>query len=219
MEHVSPVLCCSSSSSSSSSCLPNKPCPRAVGVFGCCRAAARCSAQGTTAGAQQPSVLPLAPLVQAGSQPEVESLYKRFRSLDRARKGYISAEELMSIPELSINPLAQRLVRSLRVCACADCSSQCCCCGGEKQLLCSLWGGPAGPPWLASATWERAAAGAVSTYISFAQPRGCWRVTKHQETTHAPDALDSCPLVVLAAPCCHRCCHVPAAGRSGCLSL
>jgi Ca2+-binding EF-hand superfamily protein len=47
----------------------------------------------------------------AGTQPEVESLYKRFRSLDRARKGYISAEELMSIPELSINPLAQRLVR------------------------------------------------------------------------------------------------------------
>lgn len=47
----------------------------------------------------------------AWTQPEVESLYKRFRSLDRARKGYISAEELMSIPELSINPLAQRLVR------------------------------------------------------------------------------------------------------------
>eukprot|EP00775_Hariotina_reticulata_P005948 gene5948-6187_t len=46
----------------------------------------------------------------AWSQPEVESLYKRFRSLDRGRKGYISAEELMGIPELSINPLAQRLV-------------------------------------------------------------------------------------------------------------
>lgn len=30
----------------------------------------------------------------------------------RSRKGYISAEELMSIPELSINPLAQRLVRA-----------------------------------------------------------------------------------------------------------
>jgi Ca2+-binding EF-hand superfamily protein len=47
----------------------------------------------------------------AGNQYEIESLYKRFRSLDRGRKGYISAEELMSIPELSINPLAQRLVR------------------------------------------------------------------------------------------------------------
>jgi len=38
-------------------------------------------------------------------------MYKRFRTLDRARKGYLSAEELMAIPELSINPLAQRLVR------------------------------------------------------------------------------------------------------------
>lgn len=47
----------------------------------------------------------------AWSQPEVIALYKRFRSLDRGRKGYISAEELMAIPELSINPLAQRLVR------------------------------------------------------------------------------------------------------------
>eukprot|EP00877_Chromochloris_zofingiensis_P005861 jgi/Chrzof1/1528/Cz10g11080.t1 len=45
------------------------------------------------------------------SQAEVESLYKRFRSLDRGRKGYISAEEFLGIPELSINPLAQRLVR------------------------------------------------------------------------------------------------------------
>eukprot|EP00878_Enallax_costatus_P004891 GHUV01005146.1.p1 GENE.GHUV01005146.1~~GHUV01005146.1.p1 ORF type:complete len:179 (+),score=35.46 GHUV01005146.1:738-1274(+) len=47
----------------------------------------------------------------AWTQPEVEALYKRFRSLDRGRKGYISTEELMAIPELSINPLAQRLVR------------------------------------------------------------------------------------------------------------
>jgi hypothetical protein len=46
----------------------------------------------------------------------VVALYKRFRSLDRSRKGYISAEELMSIPELSINPLAQRLVRTRCVC-------------------------------------------------------------------------------------------------------
>eukprot|EP00879_Flechtneria_rotunda_P006048 GHRR01006361.1.p1 GENE.GHRR01006361.1~~GHRR01006361.1.p1 ORF type:complete len:177 (+),score=40.60 GHRR01006361.1:232-762(+) len=47
----------------------------------------------------------------AWTQPEVESLYKRFRSLDRGRKGYISTEELLGIPELSINPLAQRLAR------------------------------------------------------------------------------------------------------------
>lgn len=45
------------------------------------------------------------------SQAEVESLYRRFRSLDRGLKGYISAEEFLAIPELSINPLAQRVVR------------------------------------------------------------------------------------------------------------
>ncbi|KAK9812249.1 hypothetical protein WJX73_007233 [Symbiochloris irregularis] len=45
------------------------------------------------------------------SQAEIEGLYKRFRSLDRGHKGYISAEEFMNIPELSINPLARRLER------------------------------------------------------------------------------------------------------------
>lgn len=54
------------------------------------------------------------PATYAGNQAEVTSLYKRFRSLDRGRKGYISAEELMAIPELSINPLAQRLVSAPR---------------------------------------------------------------------------------------------------------
>jgi hypothetical protein len=48
----------------------------------------------------------------AVTQAEVEALYKRFRSLDRSKKGFISAEELLGIPELSINPLAQRLVSS-----------------------------------------------------------------------------------------------------------
>ena len=67
------------------------------------------------------------------SQGEIEALYHRFRALDRGHKvkpvnkhrrensqvdflerswqGYISAEEFMNIPELSINPLAQRLER------------------------------------------------------------------------------------------------------------
>lgn len=45
------------------------------------------------------------------SQGEIEALYHRFRSLDRGHKGYISAEEFMNIPELSINPLAHRLER------------------------------------------------------------------------------------------------------------
>ena len=42
----------------------------------------------------------------------METLYKRFRAMDRKRKGYISSQELMGIPDLSINPLAQRLVRT-----------------------------------------------------------------------------------------------------------
>ena len=73
-------------------------------------------------------------LQHAVSQGEIEALYQRFRSLDRGHKvgkrfceicckaycacykltkvqGYISAEEFMNIPELSINPLAHRLER------------------------------------------------------------------------------------------------------------
>ena len=45
-----------------------------------------------------------------GTQAEIEGLYRRFRSLDRAHKGYISGEEFLAIPELSINPIASRLV-------------------------------------------------------------------------------------------------------------
>lgn len=48
---------------------------------------------------------------QTVSQSEIETLYERFRRLDRQRTGFLSAEALMGIPELSINPLAQRLVR------------------------------------------------------------------------------------------------------------
>jgi serine/threonine-protein phosphatase 2B regulatory subunit len=64
-----------------------------------------------------PSTLPLNPRqppktkLKTVSQSEVETLYERFRRLDRQRTGFISAEALMGIPELSINPLAQRLVR------------------------------------------------------------------------------------------------------------
>ncbi|KAL4457899.1 hypothetical protein ABPG75_012764 [Micractinium tetrahymenae] len=45
----------------------------------------------------------------AFTQQEIEALYKRFRALDRGRKGFITADEFLSIPELSINPLAKRL--------------------------------------------------------------------------------------------------------------
>lgn len=45
----------------------------------------------------------------AFNQQEIESLYKRFRALDRGRKGFITSTEFLAIPELSINPLAKRL--------------------------------------------------------------------------------------------------------------
>lgn len=38
-------------------------------------------------------------------------MYRRFLALDRGSKGYITSDEFLSIPELSINPIAQRLVR------------------------------------------------------------------------------------------------------------
>jgi serine/threonine-protein phosphatase 2B regulatory subunit len=47
----------------------------------------------------------------AVSQREIESLYERFRTLDKGRKGYIHADELLGIPELSINPILSRLGR------------------------------------------------------------------------------------------------------------
>lgn len=37
----------------------------------------------------------------------MQSLFSRFRALDRRHKGYISGEELLSVPELAMNPLAQ----------------------------------------------------------------------------------------------------------------
>lgn len=42
---------------------------------------------------------------------EIQCLYKRFRSLDKRHKGYISEDELLSIPELAISPLATRVVQ------------------------------------------------------------------------------------------------------------
>ena len=35
----------------------------------------------------------------AVNQEEIESLYGRFRILDRGRKGYLTGEELLNIPE------------------------------------------------------------------------------------------------------------------------
>ncbi|ERN14306.1 calcineurin subunit B [Amborella trichopoda] len=45
------------------------------------------------------------------SQQEIVSLYQRFCQLDRNGKGFISADEFMSVPEFAFNPLSQRLLR------------------------------------------------------------------------------------------------------------
>lgn len=45
------------------------------------------------------------------SQQEIVSLYKRFCQLDRNAKGFISADELLSVPEFAMNPLSQRLLK------------------------------------------------------------------------------------------------------------
>ncbi|KAK8514300.1 hypothetical protein V6N12_009009 [Hibiscus sabdariffa] len=44
------------------------------------------------------------------SGQEIVSLYKRFCELDRNAKGYVSAEEMLSMPEFAMNPLPKRLV-------------------------------------------------------------------------------------------------------------
>ena len=41
---------------------------------------------------------------------EIEELYRRFKKLDRKRAGYITREELYLVPELSMNPLCDRII-------------------------------------------------------------------------------------------------------------
>ncbi|KAF5741750.1 Calcium-binding EF-hand family protein isoform 2 [Tripterygium wilfordii] len=45
------------------------------------------------------------------TQQEIVSLYQRFCQLDRNAKGFISADEFMSVPEIAMNPLSQRLLK------------------------------------------------------------------------------------------------------------
>ncbi|KAK6267686.1 hypothetical protein QUC31_011846 [Theobroma cacao] len=47
----------------------------------------------------------------AVSQQEIVSLYQRFCQLDRNAKGFISADEFLSVPEFAMNPLSQRLLK------------------------------------------------------------------------------------------------------------
>ncbi|KAK7402348.1 hypothetical protein VNO78_14545 [Psophocarpus tetragonolobus] len=44
------------------------------------------------------------------SQQEIVSLYQRFCQLDRNAKGFISADEFLSVPEFAMNPLSHRLL-------------------------------------------------------------------------------------------------------------
>ncbi|KAF3450914.1 hypothetical protein FNV43_RR07003 [Rhamnella rubrinervis] len=48
---------------------------------------------------------------QIFSQQEIVSLYQRFCQLDRNAKGFISADEFLSVPEFAMNPLSQRLLK------------------------------------------------------------------------------------------------------------
>ncbi|XP_062078461.1 uncharacterized protein LOC133782982 [Humulus lupulus] len=47
------------------------------------------------------------------SQQEIVSLYQRFCQLDRNGGGFISSDEFLSIPEVAVNPLSQRLMGML----------------------------------------------------------------------------------------------------------
>lgn len=46
-------------------------------------------------------------LLLPDSQREIIALYERFCQLDRTGKGFISADEFMSVPEFAVNPLCQ----------------------------------------------------------------------------------------------------------------
>ncbi|XP_051147834.1 uncharacterized protein LOC127262984 isoform X2 [Andrographis paniculata] len=45
------------------------------------------------------------------TQQEIVSLYGRFCQLDRNAKGFISADEFLSVPEFAMNPLSHRLLK------------------------------------------------------------------------------------------------------------
>ncbi|XXG59141.1 hypothetical protein AAC387_Pa04g1273 [Persea americana] len=44
------------------------------------------------------------------SQQEIVSLYERFCQIDRNAKGFISADEFLSVPEFAVNPHSHRLL-------------------------------------------------------------------------------------------------------------
>jgi Ca2+-binding EF-hand superfamily protein len=49
----------------------------------------------------------------AVSAKEIRSLYSRFQHIDRNRNGFITPTEFQLIPELSMNPLCERIIAIL----------------------------------------------------------------------------------------------------------
>ncbi|KAK4427973.1 Calcineurin subunit B [Sesamum alatum] len=45
------------------------------------------------------------------TQQEIVCLYERFCQLDKNAKGFISADEFLSVPEFALNPLSHRLLK------------------------------------------------------------------------------------------------------------
>ena len=46
------------------------------------------------------------------TRPQIERLYDRFTSLDKANQGFLTREDFLRIPELAINPLGDRIVHA-----------------------------------------------------------------------------------------------------------
>ncbi|XP_063729315.1 calcineurin B homologous protein 1-like [Symsagittifera roscoffensis] len=44
------------------------------------------------------------------TEKQIERLYSRFTALDKEQKGFLTKNDLLRIPELSINPLGERIV-------------------------------------------------------------------------------------------------------------
>ena len=86
-------------------CVCEREREREKGLGPCEGGGARC--------ALPPSHFPATTPLPTVNQAEIESLYRRFRALDRGRKGFLTADEVTAIPELSINPLARLLERQL----------------------------------------------------------------------------------------------------------
>ncbi|MFH4976585.1 hypothetical protein AB6A40_003294 [Gnathostoma spinigerum] len=65
----------------------------------------------------QSNVIPLSPSEMADlirttgfHKSQIKRLYNRFASLDREGKGYLDRDDLLRVPELSLNPLGDRIV-------------------------------------------------------------------------------------------------------------